>query len=99
MLVGFYGKIDGDVVFLFFNVGVYVLFVEMFNYCGVKDIDFVDKVGDKQVFWFFVDFLWGVVLFDFVIMYYYDVIGYGQSFFLIVGDEDEGDFEFMLQCF
>ncbi len=54
-LAGLHGKIDGDVAFPSFNAGAHALFVETFNYRGVKDIDLADKAGDKQVLRLFVD--------------------------------------------
>ena len=98
-LAGLHGKIDGDVAFSSFNAGTHALFVETFNYRGVKDIDLADKAGDKQVLRLFVDLSRGAVLFDFAITHHHDAIGHGQSLFLIVGDEDEGDPELTLQRF
>lgn len=42
------------------------------------------------------DFVCGVLLFDLVLVYDYDVVGEGYGFFLFVGDLDEVDVEFVL---
>ena len=89
-LAGLHGKIDGDVAFPSFNAGAHALFVETFNYRGVKDIDLADKAGDKQVLRLFVDLSRGAVLFDFAITHHHDAIGHGQSLFLIVGHHHAG---------
>lgn len=73
-LFWFNGEVNVDIIFVVFNVGVYVLFVEMFDDSGVKYIDFVNEVGNKQVFWFFVNFVWCIILFNMIFVYYYNFV-------------------------
>lgn len=43
-----------------------VFFVDMIDSCCLEDVDFVDKMSNKEIFWIFVDFMRRVVLFNFV---------------------------------
>ncbi|MCY1244229.1 hypothetical protein D9M72_572920 [compost metagenome] len=78
-------------------VGHEELFVLLatFDMAG-KEVDVADELRDELVLRPFVDFIGRADLQDLAGGHHGDAIGQGQRFFLIVGDENEGDPGFFL---
>ena len=100
-------RADHDIdVFILFKAEVHALIdlivkhdAVVFLHDPVDDIRFADKAGDVFVFRFVVDFFRGAYLLDFVILHDDDLIRHRQGFFLIVGNEDKRDADFLLNFF
>ncbi len=63
---------------------------------AVIDIGFADEVSDESVDWFVIDIFWGTGLLDDAVIHDDDGIGHREGFFLVVGDIDKGDAEFLM---
>ena len=61
-----------------------------------QDVAFADEICNKTVGWLIVDFLRCSHLLDFTVFHNNDFIGHGKCLFLIMGDEDEGDTNLLL---
>ena len=61
-----------------------------------KAIHFAQKFGDKRIVRFFVQFRATAHLFDFTVVHHHDLVGNFQGFFLVVGHEQAGHIEFMV---
>ena len=90
-------EVDVDIAFTAFDVGAYPLIVKTCDHGRIEQVDLANKAGDKQVFRLFVDFTRRTVLLDFAVAHDHDTVGHRQRFFLIVGNEHEGDTELTLQ--
>ena len=62
---------------------------------AVDDIAVPDEVGNKGVFRFIVDVFRRADLLDIALVHDDDRVGHAQGLFLVVGDEDEGNAQFL----
>ncbi len=65
---------------------------------GGEDVGAAEEVGDEGGGGFAVDVLGGAELFDFAAVHDGDAVGHDQGFFLVVGDEDEGYADAVLEA-
>ena len=100
-------RTDHDIdVFILFKAEIHAVIdlivkhdAVVFLHDAVDDIRFPDKAGDVFVFRLVVDFFRGADLLDFAVLHDDDLIRHRQGFFLIVGDEDKRDADFLLNFF